>query len=106
MKGGMGGIMRQMQQMQTKMAAVQDEIKQMEITGEAGGGLVKVTVNGQNEARRVSLDDSLFDDKEMLEDLIAAAFNDANNKVKTASEEKMGAITGGLNLPPGMNLPF
>lgn len=106
MKGGMGGMMRQMQDMQNKMAKMQEEIKQMEVTGEAGGGLVKVVVNGQHEARRVELDDSLFDDKEMLEDLIAAAFNDANKRVAKASEEKMGSITSGLNLPPGMNLPF
>lgn len=106
MKGGMGGIMRQVQQMQNKMAEVQEEIKRMEVTGEAGGGLVKVTLNGQHEARRVTLDDSLFDDKEMLEDLIAAAFNDAAKKVQSASEEKMGGVTGGMNLPPGMNLPF
>lgn len=106
MKGGMGGIMRQVQQMQTQMAKAQEEIKQMEVTGEAGGGLVKVTVNGQHEARRVELDDSLFDDKEMLEDLIAAAFNDANKKVEAVSQEKMGGLTSGMNLPPGMNLPF
>lgn len=79
----------------------------MEITGESGGGLVKVTMTGRHEARRVSIDDSLIgDDKEMLEDLIAAAINDAAHKIESTTQERMSSMTAGLNLPPGMKLPF
>lgn len=106
-KGGMGNIMKQAQAMQDKMQKVQAEIAAMEVTGEAGAGLVKVTMLGNHNVRRVSIDDSLMqDDKDMLEDLIAAAINDAVRRVDETSKEKMAAVTGGLQLPPGMKLPF
>lgn len=106
-KGGMGNIMKQAQAMQEKMQKAQAEIAAMEVTGEAGAGLVKVTMLGNHNVRRVSLDDSLMqDDKDMLEDLIAAAINDAVRRVEETSKEKMAAVTGGLQLPPGMKMPF
>lgn len=106
-KGGMGNIMKQAQAMQEKMQKVQAEIAAMEVTGEAGAGLVKVTMLGNHNVRRVSIDDSLMqDDKDMLEDLIAAAINDAVRRVDETSKEKMAAVTGGLQLPPGMKMPF
>jgi len=106
-KGGMGNIMKQAQAMQDKMQKVQAEIAAMEVTGEAGAGLVKVTMLGNHNVRRVSIDDSLMqDDKDMLEDLIAAAINDAVRRVDESSKEKMAAVTGGLQLPPGMKMPF
>ncbi|HEY9041705.1 MAG TPA: YbaB/EbfC family nucleoid-associated protein [Rheinheimera sp.] len=106
-KGGMGNIMKQAQAMQEKMQKVQAEIAAMEVTGEAGAGLVKVTMLGNHNVRRVSIDDSLMqDDKDMLEDLIAAAINDAVRRVDESSKEKMAAVTGGLQLPPGMKMPF
>ncbi len=107
--GNMGKLMKQAQEMQERLAKVQDEIAAMECTGESGAGLVKVTINGKREARRVELDDSLFGpdaDKEMCEDLIAAAFNDAVRRVDEASKAKMESITAGIPLPPGMKLPF
>lgn len=107
MKGGLGNLMKQAQQMQANMQKAQEEIASMEMTGEAGGGLVKVTMTGRHEARRVSIDDSLVgDDKEMLEDLVAAAINDAAHKIDAATQERMSGMTAGLNLPPGMKLPF
>ncbi|MEW5680765.1 MAG: YbaB/EbfC family nucleoid-associated protein [Pseudomonadota bacterium] len=106
-KGGMGNIMKQAQAMQEKMQKMQAEIATMEVTGEAGAGLVKVTMLGNHNVRRVSIDDSLMqDDKDMLEDLIAAAINDAVRRVDETSKEKMAAVTGGLQLPPGMKMPF
>ncbi|WP_166838794.1 YbaB/EbfC family nucleoid-associated protein [Rheinheimera pleomorphica] len=106
-KGGMGNIMKQAQAMQEKMQKMQAEIASMEVTGEAGAGLVKVTMLGNHNVRRVSIDDSLMqDDKDMLEDLIAAAINDAVRRVDETSKEKMAAVTGGLQLPPGMKMPF
>ena len=103
----MGNMMKQAQMLQGRMAKVQEEIANLECTGEAGAGLVKVTVNGRHEVRRVSIDDSLLsDDKDMLEDLIAAACNDANRRVEEQSQQKMSAVTAGLPLPPGMKLPF
>ncbi|GAA0557049.1 MAG: YbaB/EbfC family nucleoid-associated protein [Alteromonadaceae bacterium] len=106
-KGGMGNIMKQAQAMQEKMQKVQAEIAAMEVTGEAGAGLVKVTMLGNHNVRRVSIDDSLMqDDKDMLEDLIAAAINDAVRRVDESSKERMAAVTGGLQLPPGMKMPF
>ncbi|GAB2934367.1 YbaB/EbfC family nucleoid-associated protein [Rheinheimera muenzenbergensis] len=106
-KGGMGNIMKQAQAMQDKMQKMQAEIATMEVTGEAGAGLVKVTMLGNHNVRRVSIDDSLMqDDKDMLEDLIAAAINDAVRRVDETSKEKMAAVTGGLQLPPGMKMPF
>ncbi|KUM52950.1 MULTISPECIES: YbaB/EbfC family nucleoid-associated protein [Rheinheimera] len=106
-KGGMGNIMKQAQAMQEKMQKMQAEVAAMEVTGEAGAGLVKVTMLGNHNVRRVSIDDSLMqDDKDMLEDLIAAAINDAVRRVDETSKEKMASVTGGLQLPPGMKMPF
>ncbi|KRS20292.1 nucleoid-associated protein [Alishewanella sp. WH16-1] len=106
-KGGMGNMLKQAQAMQDKMQKMQAEIANMEVTGEAGAGLVKVTMTGNHNVRRVSIDDSLMsDDKEMLEDLIAAALNDAVRRVEENNKEQMAKITGGLQLPPGMKLPF
>jgi DNA-binding YbaB/EbfC family protein len=99
--------MKQAQQMQANMQKAQEEIARLEVTGESGGGLVKVTMTGRHEARRVVIDDSLVgDDKDMLEDLVAAAINDAAHKVDAITQERMAGMTAGLNLPPGMKLPF
>jgi len=107
MKGQIGQLMQQAQRMQEQMKEAQEEIAKMEVTGSAGGGMVNVTMTGAHEVRRVQIDRSLFaDDPEMAEDLVAAAVNDAVNKVSSASKEKMGGLTAGMNLPPGMNLPF
>ena len=107
MAGGIGDLMKQAQQMQAGMQKAQEEIANMQIEGESGAGLVKVLMNGQHELIRVSIDDSLIgDDKDMLEDLIAAAVNDASHKLAVESKEKMGGLTAGLELPPGMKLPF
>ena len=107
MKGGLGGLMKQAQQMQANMKKAQAELATVEVEGQAGSGLVKVTMTCAHEVRRVSLDDSLLsDDKEMLEDLIAAAINDAVKKAADVSQKKMSGFTAGMNLPPGMNLPF
>lgn len=107
-KGGMGAMMKQAQQMQERMQKAQQEIASLEVVGEAGAGMVKVTMLGNHNVRRVAIDPSLMseDDQEMLEDLIAAAVNDAVRRVEVASKEKMAAVTGGMNLPPGMKLPF
>ena len=107
MKGGIGNIMKQAQQMQENMQKAQQEIAAMEIEGVSGGGLVKVVMNGRHELLKVAIDDSLVgDDKDMLEDLVAAAVNDATHKLEVASKDKMGGVAGGLDLPPGMQLPF
>lgn len=107
MKGGMGNLMKQAQQMQAKMAKAQEEIANLEVTGESGAGMVKVTMTGSHSVRRVEIDESLMeDDKEMVEDLVAAAFNDAVRRVEEQNKEKMGAVTGGMQLPPGMKMPF
>jgi DNA-binding YbaB/EbfC family protein len=107
MKGGLGNLMKQAQQMQADMQKAQQEIANLEVTGESGGGLVKVTMTGRHEARRVEIDDSLVaDDKDMLEDLIAAAINDASHKVEAVTQERMAGLTAGMNLPAGMKLPF
>lgn len=106
-KGGMGNMMKQAQQMQERMQKAQEEIANMEVTGEAGAGLVKVTMLGNHNVRRVEIDDSLVeDDKEMLEDLIAAAMNDAVRRVEVESKAKMSDVTGGMKLPGGMQFPF
>ncbi|HSG93562.1 MAG TPA: YbaB/EbfC family nucleoid-associated protein [Methylotenera sp.] len=106
-KGGMGNIMKQAQAMQEKMQKVQAEIANMEVTGESGAGLVKITMTGSHNVRRVEIDDSLLaDDKEMLEDLVAAALNDAVRRVEDNNKEQMAKVTGGMQLPPGMKLPF
>ena len=108
MKGGLGNLMKQAQQMQANLQKAQEEIAQVEVTGEAGGGMVSVTMTGRHEARRVSIDPALFEegDREMIEDLVAAAVNDAARKVEQATQEKMAGVAGGMNLPPGMKLPF
>lgn len=107
MKGGMGNIMKQAQQMQEKMQAAQQEVANMEVTGEAGAGMVKVTMTGRHDVKKVSIDDSVMqEEKDLLEDLLAAAVNDAVRKVESVTEEKMGSIASGMGLPPGMKLPF
>ena len=106
MKGALSGLMKQAQQMQENLQKAQEELAQLEITGESGGGMVKVVMTGRHDVRRVSIDPSLMDDQEMLEDLLAAAVNDAVRKVEKVSQEKMGGLAGGLNLPGGMKLPF
>ena len=107
MKGGMGNLMKQAQQMQAKMAKAQEELANMEVTGESGAGMVKITMTGSHSVRRVEIDESLLeDDKDMLEDLIAAATNDAVRRVEEQNKEKMGSLTGGMQLPPGMKMPF
>lgn len=106
MKGGLAGLMKQAQQMQENMKKVQDELALIEIEGQSGAGMVKVTMTCKYDVRRVSIDDSVMDDKEMLEDLLAAAVNDAVRRVETQTQEKMAGFTAGMNLPPGMKLPF
>ena len=107
MKGGIGNLMKQAQQLQANMQKAQAEIAAMEVTGESGGGMVKVTINGRHEAKRVQIDPSVpLDDREMMEDLVAAAINDAVHRLETTSQEKMAGLMGGMNLPPGLKLPF
>jgi DNA-binding YbaB/EbfC family protein len=102
MKGGMGNLMKQAQQMQANMEKAQQELASLEITGQAGGGMVKVVMTGKHDVKRVSIEDALFeDDKDMLEDLIAAAVNDAVRQVEKTSQDSMSGM-----LPPGMKLPF
>ncbi|WP_168421553.1 YbaB/EbfC family nucleoid-associated protein [Erwinia amylovora] len=106
-KAGLGNLMKQAQQMQDKMAQVQEEIAAMEVTGESGAGLVKVTINGSHSCRRVEVDPSLLeDDKDMLEDLVVAAFNDAARRIAEAQKEKMATVSNGMSLPPGFKMPF
>jgi len=107
MKGGLGNLMKQAQKMQEDLQKAQEQIANMEVTGQAGGGMVSVIMTGRHDVKRVSIDDSLLkDDKEMLEDLIAAAVNDAVRKIEGESKEKMASMTRDLPLPPGMKLPF
>lgn len=107
MKAGLGNIMKQAQKMQEDMKQLQEELATMEIAGSAGGGMVNVTLNGRHELLRVNIDNSLWeDDKEMVEDLVAAAVNDAVHKLEKMSQERMAEATSGLGLPPGMKLPF
>ena len=107
MKGQIAGLMKQAQQMQENLKKAQEEIAGMEVEGQAGAGMGKVVMTGRHDVKRVSIDPSLMsDDKEMLEDLIAAAVNDAVRRVETTTQEKMSGFTAGLNLPPGMKLPF
>lgn len=106
-KGNIGQLMKQAQMMQENMKRLQDEIAAAEIEGQSGGGLVKVTVTGKYMVKRVSIDPTLVgDDKDMLEDLVAAAMNDAVRRVETMTNEKMAAVTAGMPLPAGMKLPF
>ena len=107
MKGGIGNLMKQAQKLQADMQRAQEEIANMEVTGEAGGGMVSVIMTGRHELRRVTIDPTLFEeDKDMVEDLVAAAVNDAVRKVERQTQEKMSGMTAGLPLPPGMKLPF
>jgi DNA-binding YbaB/EbfC family protein len=107
MKGGLGNIMKQAQKMQADLQKAQEQLAQEEVTGESGGGLVQVVMNGKHEVRKVTIDESLMgDDKEMLEDLVAAAFNDGANRVAARAQESMSGVTDGLGLPPGFKLPF
>lgn len=107
MKGQIGQLMQQAQRMQEQMKAAQEEIARLEVAGSAGGGMVSVVMSGTHEVRRVQIDRKLFaDDPDMAEDLVAAAVNDAVNKIAAASKDKMGGMAAGMNLPPGMKLPF
>lgn len=106
-KGGMGNIMKQAQQMQERMQKMQQELATLEVEGQSGAGLVKVVMTCNHSVKRVDVDPSLLqDDKDMLEDLVAAAFNDAVRRVQETSKEKMADITGGMPLPPGFKMPF
>ena len=106
-KGGMGNLMKQAQQMQEQMQKVQEELANAEVTGESGAGLVSIVMTGRHDVKRVNIDPSLLqEDKEMLEDLIAAAVNDAVRKVEKNNQEKMTGLTGGMNLPEGFKFPF
>lgn len=106
-KNGLGNLMQQAQKMQEKIAKIKKEITNMEVTGEAGAGLVKVTINGAHNCKKVEVDPCLLkDSKEMLEDLIAAAFNDAERRIAEAHKQKMASISTGVNLPPEFNLPL
>ena len=107
MKGGMAGLMKQAQQMQDKMQKMQEELATAEVTGQSGAGLVSIVMTGRHDVRRVSIDDSLLqEDKEILEDLIAAAVNDAVRKIEQSSQDGMAGMTAGMQLPPGFKLPF
>ncbi|MEN7431119.1 YbaB/EbfC family nucleoid-associated protein [Chromobacterium sp. TRC.1.1.SA] len=105
-KAGIAGLMKQAQQMQENMKKAQEELAQVEVEGQSGAGMVKVLMTCSHDVKRVAIDDSVLDDKEMLEDLIAAAFNDAVRKVESTTQERMSGFTNGLNLPAGMKLPF
>jgi DNA-binding YbaB/EbfC family protein len=107
MKGGIGQLMKQAQQMQANMKKAQEEMATIMVTGESGAGMVRVIMNCQHQVQKVEIDDSMIgDDKEMLEDLTVAAFNDAVRKVEQTVQEKFSGMASGLNLPPGMKLPF
>ncbi|MDR3387734.1 MAG: YbaB/EbfC family nucleoid-associated protein [Rudaea sp.] len=107
MRGPMAQLMQQAQRMQENLKRAQEELAKLEVTGQSGGGVVGVVMNGRHEVRRVSIDRKLFaDDPEMAEDLVAAAINDAVNKVAAASQAQMSDVAGGMNLPPGFKLPF
>lgn len=107
MKNQLAGLMQQAQKMQDNMKRLQDELAQLEVEGQAGAGLVKVVMTCKNQVRRVTIDPSLVgDDKDMLEDLVAAAFNDAVRRAEETSQQKMAQLTAGLPLPPGFKLPF
>lgn len=104
MKGGLGGLMKQAQQVQENMRKVQEELANIKVNGESGAGMVKVTMTCKHDVRRVQIDPSVMDDREMLEDLMAAAVNDAVRRIESTVQEKMSAATAGLPLPPGMKL--
>ncbi len=107
MKNGLAGLMKQAQQMQENMKKAQEQLATIEVEGQAGAGLVKVVMTCRHDVKRVSIDDSLLgDDKDMLEDLVAAAVNDAVRRVETTVQEKMSGLTAGFSMPPGFKLPF
>ncbi|ANG62463.1 nucleoid-associated protein [Marinobacterium aestuarii] len=107
MMKNMGGLMKQAQKMQEDMQRVQEEVARAEVTGESGAGLVKIVMNGRHDVKSIAIDDSLMqEEKEILEDLIAAAVNDAVRKVETNTKDKMSKVTAGMQLPPGFNMPF
>lgn len=106
MRGNIAQLMQQAQKMQENLQKAQEEIANIETTGSAGGGMVSVTLSGRKECRKVRIDPSLLSDQEMLEDLVAAAFNDASNKIDAESQARMGEATAGMQLPPGMKMPF
>ncbi len=106
-KGQLAGLMQQAQAMQDRMKKMQDELAHVEIEGQAGGGRVKVRMTCKHEVRKVTIDPTLFDeDRDMIEDLVAAAMNDAARKAEATSQERMGGLTAGMGMPPGMKLPF
>lgn len=105
-KGGLGALMKQAQQMQENMKKAQDDLAHVEVEGQSGGGMVKVAMTCHNDVKRVSIDPSVMDDREMLEDLVAAAVNDAVHKAQATSSAKMSGFSAGLQMPPGMKLPF
>ncbi|MFC1696567.1 YbaB/EbfC family nucleoid-associated protein [Pseudomonadota bacterium] len=106
MKGNLAGLMQQAQKMQQEMQKAQEELANLEVTGEAAGGMVKVTMTGKHAVRRVKIDPSLLDDIEMLEDIVTAAINDAVNRIASTAQDRMSDMTAGIPLPPGMKLPF
>ena len=107
MKGGIGQLMKQAQQMQEKMQKVQEELQNIIVHGESGGGMVKISITCKNEIKKIDIDDSLFlEERDMFEDLLIAAFNDAIRKAEQKTQESMSGMTSGLSLPPGMKLPF
>ncbi|CEJ41656.1 YbaB/EbfC family nucleoid-associated protein [Xanthomonas citri pv. bilvae] len=106
MRGNIAQLMQQAQKMQENLQRAQEELAKLEVTGTAGGGMVSVMLTGAKECRKVRIDPSILSDQEMAEDLIAAAFNDASNKIDAESKDRMGSATAGMQLPPGMKLPF
>jgi nucleoid-associated protein EbfC len=106
MKGGLGGLMKQAQQMQENMRKAQEQLATVEVEGQSGAGMVKVVMTCRYDVKRVTIDPSVMDDREMLEDLVAAALNDATRKVETTTQERLAGFTQGLGLPPGFKLPF
>ncbi|CAE6499648.1 MAG TPA: YbaB/EbfC family nucleoid-associated protein [Nitrosomonas nitrosa] len=107
MKANLGNLMKQAQQMQENMKAMQEQLATMEVEGQSGAGMVKVVMTCRYDVKRINIDNSLIgEDKEMLEDLIAAAVNDAVRRVEATTQEKMASLTGGMGLPPGIKLPF
>ncbi|HEY4560243.1 MAG TPA: YbaB/EbfC family nucleoid-associated protein [Lysobacter sp.] len=105
MRGNIGNLMQQAQKMQENLAKAQEDLAKIEVTGNAGAGMVSVTLTGRMECRKVRIDPGVVSDPEMAEDLIAAAFNDAVNKVNAESQQRMSAVTAGMPIPPGMKLP-
>lgn len=105
LKGNIAQLMQQAQKVQENLKKAQEELANLQVTGQAGGGLVEVTMNGRHEVRKISIDPEVADDREMIEDLVTAAVNDAVNRIQEATQEKMSGLAGGMPLPPGFNLP-